>query len=136
MGSTIVTPVGWNKRGRPSTKSRPVLQALATTTSTTTSTTKLTPDTSKGLGMSASLGNIVGLGVPTASGSQANGKGGINMNGGALGNKLATPITTSILLSTSEVATDTQASLRGMIRFSLVGFVNSCLVIGKCLNTW
>ncbi|XP_037787971.1 KAT8 regulatory NSL complex subunit 3-like isoform X3 [Penaeus monodon] len=108
VGSTIVTPVGWNKRGRPSTKSRPMLHTLTTTT--TTSTTKLTSDTSKGLAMSASLSSIMGLGTPTAAGTQANGKSGvINVNG----NKMATPITTSILLSTSEVVTDSQAAVRG-----------------------
>ncbi|XP_069986412.1 KAT8 regulatory NSL complex subunit 3 isoform X10 [Penaeus vannamei] len=108
VGSTIVTPVGWNKRGRPSTKSRPMLHTLTTTA--TTSTTKLTSDTSKGLAISASLSSIMGLGAPTATGTQANGKSGvISVNG----NKLSTPITTSILLSTSEVVTDSQAALRG-----------------------
>ncbi|XP_047483033.1 serine-rich adhesin for platelets-like isoform X3 [Penaeus chinensis] len=108
VGSTIVTPVGWNKRGRPSTKSRPMLHTLTTTT--TTSTTKLTSDTSKGLAMGASLSSIMGLGAPTAAGTQANGKSGvISVNG----NKMASPITTSILLSTSEVVTDSQAALRG-----------------------
>lgn len=128
VGSTIVTPVGWNKRGRPSTKSRPMLHTLTTTA--TTSTTKLTSDTSKGLAISASLSSIMGLGAPTATGTQANGKSGvISVNG----NKLSTPITTSILLSTSEVVTDSQAALRG-ISWLLVHFIifNSCLAhIGK-----
>ncbi|XP_069954473.1 KAT8 regulatory NSL complex subunit 3 isoform X6 [Cherax quadricarinatus] len=76
VGSTIVTPMGWNKRGRPSTKARPLLHALTAT--------KLSGVESQG----ASLAS------PVIS-------------------KVATPVTTPILLSTNEATSETHiAALR------------------------
>ncbi|XP_045592911.1 KAT8 regulatory NSL complex subunit 3 isoform X5 [Procambarus clarkii] len=70
MGSTIVTPVGWNKKGRPATKSQPLMHTLTATK-----------------------------------------VGGVEAQGARLGkpvmNKVATPLTTPILLSTNDAATET-----------------------------
>ncbi|XP_042233588.1 KAT8 regulatory NSL complex subunit 3-like isoform X8 [Homarus americanus] len=70
VGNTIVTPMGWNKRGRPSTKSRPLLHTLTAT--------KLSGVEAQG----------TSLGTPVI-------------------NKVTTPVTTPILLSTTDVATET-----------------------------
>ncbi|XP_042233577.1 mucin-5AC-like isoform X7 [Homarus americanus] len=77
VGNTIVTPMGWNKRGRPSTKSRPLLHTLTAT--------KLSGVEAQG----------TSLGTPVI-------------------NKVTTPVTTPILLSTTDVATETHiAAVRG-----------------------
>ncbi|XP_045592908.1 KAT8 regulatory NSL complex subunit 3 isoform X1 [Procambarus clarkii] len=77
MGSTIVTPVGWNKKGRPATKSQPLMHTLTATK-----------------------------------------VGGVEAQGARLGkpvmNKVATPLTTPILLSTNDAATETHiAAVKG-----------------------
>ncbi|XP_064097348.1 mucin-2-like isoform X2 [Macrobrachium nipponense] len=91
VGSTIVTPMGWNKRGRPSTKSRPLLHSLTTA--------KVTADI-QGTSLASSLGNVISLGTTT---SQIGSRGGIV----SVSSKGSTPITTSIILSSSDSATDT-----------------------------
>ncbi|XP_066972870.1 KAT8 regulatory NSL complex subunit 3 isoform X4 [Macrobrachium rosenbergii] len=91
VGSTIVTPMGWNKRGRPSTKSRPLLHSLTTA--------KVAADI-QGTSLASSLGNVISLGTTT---SQISGRGGIV----SVSSKGSTPITTSIILSSSDAATDT-----------------------------
>ncbi|XP_068234427.1 serine-rich adhesin for platelets-like [Palaemon carinicauda] len=90
VGSTIVTPMGWNKRGRPSTKSRPLLHNLTTA--------KVTTDI-QGTSLPSSLGNVISLGTTT---NQISGRSGIV----SVNSKGSTPITTSIILSSS-ASTDT-----------------------------
>ncbi|KAK7076493.1 hypothetical protein SK128_007515 [Halocaridina rubra] len=94
VGSTVVTPVGWNKRGRPTTKPRPVLHSL--------SAAKLTSN-SQGASLSTPLGSVINLG---SSNCQVGGRGIMSSNTGS-NSKNTSPISTSIILSSSDAGAET-----------------------------